>query len=152
MAALDSITDPAEREIAFKMAVRGWNSNDPAGLADYAKNLPASDDRTYALMEALGNWSIQDPEAMATWLNNLPRGDEYDYGVALMLANSDGANRSPRLAMQWVENIDNPIYKQSSFTRILAEWMLTDSVAARQYVATATWLDDASRAKIIGGF
>jgi len=151
MNAVASMTDPAQRETTFRAAVDGWNSHDPGGLADYAVNMPASDDRTYALIAAIGNWSMQDPAGMAAWLNNLPRGDEYDYGVAMMLARSDGANRSPQMAMQWVENISNPTYKQSSFQSVLAEWMQTDANAARQYVATATWLDDATRAKILGG-
>ncbi len=151
MNAVDAVANPLLREDAFRVAVSGWNNSDPAGLANYALNLPASEDRSFALMQAIGNWSMQDPAAMGAWLNNLPPGDEYDYGVALMLAHSDGANRSPQLAMQWVENISNPIYKQGSFQRILAEWLQTDSAAARQYVATAAWLDDSARAKILGG-
>jgi hypothetical protein len=152
MNAVASITDPVQREAAFQAAVGGWNSHDPAGLADYALNMPASDDRTLALMQAMGNWSMQNPAAMAEWLNTLPRGDAYDYGVTLMLSRSDGANRPPELAMKWVENISNPAYKQSSFQRVLAEWMQTDANAARQYVATASWLDDATRAKVLAGF
>jgi hypothetical protein len=149
MQSLAQIGDPDERAGAFQAAVAGWNTSDPAGLANYAMNQPASDDRDYALTSALENWSLQDPTALGTWLNTLPRGAEFDYGAALMLAKTDGANRSPALAMQWVENIADPALKQNSFTRVIAEWLRTDSAAAKQYVASATWLDDSMRSKIL---
>ena len=149
MQALDTISDPDERAGAFQAAVAGWNSSDPSGLANYAVNLTASDERDYALTAALQNWSLQDPTALATWLNTLPRGVEFDAGAALMIAKTDGANRSPELAMKWVENIGNPELKQNSFTRVLAEWLQTDSAAAKQYVNTATWLEDPFRSKLL---
>ena len=148
--ALDTISDPDERAGAFEAAVSGWNSGDPAGLANYAVNLAASDERDYALTAALQNWSLQDPAALATWLNTIPRGGEFDAGAALIIAKTDGANRSPELAMKWVENIGNPQLKQTSFARVLSEWLQSDSAAARQYVATASWLDDSTRSKILG--
>ena len=149
MQSLAKIGDPDERAGAFQAAVAGWNSSDAAGLANYAMNQPASDDRDYALTSALENWSLQDPTALATWLNTLPRGAEFDYGAALMISKTDSANRSPELAMKWVENIADPALKQTSFTRVLAEWLQTDSAAAKQYVATARWLDDSARSKIL---
>jgi hypothetical protein len=149
MQSLDKIGDPDEWAGAFHAAIDGWNSTDPAGLANYAIKLPDSDERNDALSAALENWSLQDPAALGAWLNNLPRGVEYDYGAALMLSKTDGANRSPELAMKWVENIGDPALKQTSFDRVIAEWLRTDSAAAKHYVATATWLDDSSRAKIL---
>jgi hypothetical protein len=149
MQSLAKIGDPDERAGAFQAAVAGWNSSDPAGLANYAINQRASDDRDYALTSAFENWSLQNPTALATWLNTLPRGAEFDYGAALMIAKTDGANRSPELAMQWVENIGDLTLKQTSFTRVIAEWLRTDSAAAKQYVASATWLDDSARSKIL---
>ena len=149
MQALAQLGDPDERAGAFQAAVAGWNSSDPAGLANYAINQPTSDDRDYALTSALENWSLQDPTALATWLNTLPRGAEFDYGAALMLAKTDGANRSPELAMQWVENIADPALKRTSFARVIAEWLRSDAAAAKQYVASANWLDDSARSKIL---
>jgi hypothetical protein len=149
MKSLDSIADAGERAGAFHAAVAGWNSHDPAGLADYAIDLLATDDRDYALAQALDNWSLQDPVALATWLNTLPRGSEFDYGAAMMIARTDGANRSPELAMKWVENIEDPALKQNSFARILGQWLQTDSAAAKQYVNTASWIDDPFRSKIL---
>ena len=146
---LGTISDPEEHNTAFQAAVAGWNSIDPAALANFAINLSAPDDRDYALSAALDNWSLQDPVALATWLNALPRGEEFDYGAALMISKTDGANRPPELAMKWVENIGDPALKQNSFTRVLAEWLQTDSTAAKQYVTTAPWLDDTLRSKIL---
>ena len=149
MQSLAQIGDPDERAGAFEAAVAGWNSSDPASLANYAINQPASDDRDFALTSALENWSLQDPVALATWLNTLPRGAEFDYGAALMIAKTDSANRPPELAMKWVENIADPELKQTSFTRVINQWFQTDSTAAKQYVTTATWIDDSMRSKIL---
>ena len=149
MKSLDALGDPSERNAAFQAAVAGWNSADPSGLANFAINLATPDDRDYALSAALDNWSLQDPTALATWLNTLPRGEEFDYGAALMISKTDGANRAPELAMKWIENIEDPALKQNSFAHVLAEWLRTDSTAAKQYVSTAAWLNDSFRSKIL---
>lgn len=147
---LDTITDPQQHSMAFRALADGWNAGSPAGLAAYAFALPAGEDRDYALGAALDNWSLQDPAALATWLNTLPHGVEFDVGAAMMVTKTDSANRPPELAMQWVENISDPALKQDSLLHVLDEWNQTDSAAARQYVATATWLDDSQRREILG--
>lgn len=147
---LDTITDPQQHSAALRALADGWNFGSPSGLAAYAYALPPGEDRDYALGAALDNWSLQDPAALATWLNTLPHGVEFDVGAAMMIAKSDGANRTPELAMQWVENINDPALKQDSLLHVLDEWNQTDSAAARQFVATASWLDDSQRRKILG--
>jgi hypothetical protein len=143
--ALDAIADSAERSAALRAVAGGWNAADPGGLATYAVALPPGDDRDYALGHALDNWSLQDPAALAGWLNTLPQGDEYDYGAAMMIARTDGANRSPELALKWVENIATPELKYDSLLRVLTEWKQTDTAAAQQYVANAPWLEQSQR-------
>jgi hypothetical protein len=147
---LDTIADPQQHSTAFRALVDGWNSGSPSGLAAYAFALPSGEDRDYALGAALDNWSLQDPAGLATWLNTLPPGVECDVGAAMMIAKSDGANYTPELAMQWVENINDPEIKQDSLLHVLDEWSQTDSAAARQYVATVTWLADSQRQEILG--
>ena len=48
------------------------------------------------------------------------------------------------------KTVGSPALKQTSFDRVIAEWLQTDSAAARQYVSTAPWLDDSARSKILG--
>ena len=147
VAALAGIADGASRSAALRAVADGWNVNDPGGLAVYASALPASGDRDYALSEALVNWSLQDPAGMATWLNTVPPGNEFDAGAAMVIARTDAANRSPELAMQWVENIENPTLKQNAFQRVVTEWAQADAAAARKYVEQAAWLDEGLRGK-----
>ena len=97
----------------------------------------------------MDNWSLQDPAGLATWLNTLPPGIEYDAGAAMMIEKTDGANRTPELAMKWVECITDPTLKQQSLLRVLAEWKQTDSVAACQYIASATWLSSEQQALLV---
>lgn len=146
---LDSITNLQQHSAAFHAVADGWNAGNPAGLAAYAISLPPGEDRDYALDAALDNWSLQDPAALGAWLNTLPRGAEFDYGAALMIARSDGVNRSPEVAMRWVESIGNAALKQDLLAGVLREWSQTDAAAAQDYVAAATWLDDAQRREIL---
>ena len=146
---LAAITDPALHSVAFRAAADGWNVNDPAGLAAHTATLPPSDDRNYALGAALDNWSLQDPAALAIWLNTLPPGPEFDVGAALMIAKTDGANRSPELAMKWVENITDPRIKSDALLQVAGEWEQADAPALQQYVATAAWLSDEQRGEIL---
>ncbi|HEV2694000.1 MAG TPA: hypothetical protein VG347_13985 [Verrucomicrobiae bacterium] len=143
--ALAAITDATEHSAALRAAADSWNLNGAGGLATYAIGLPAGKDRDYALGLALDNWSLQDPTALATWLNTLPPGEEFDYGAAMMIARTDGANRTPELALKWVENINAPSVRYDSFLRVLAEWKQTDPAAAQQYVANAPWLEQSQR-------
>ena len=147
---LDVIADPRQRSAALRALADGWNAATPSGLAAYAVALPQSDDRDYALGAALDNWSLQDPAGLAVWLNTLPRGIEFDVGAAMMVIKSDSVNRTPELAMQWVENINDPAIKRDAFLHVLDEWAQTDSTAARRYVATAVWLEDSQRKEIWG--
>ena len=147
---LEAITDPSLHSAALRAVADGWNTTAPGEVAAFAIALPAGEDRDYALGVALDNWSLQDPAGLATWLNTLPRGIEFDVGAAMMVTKTDGANRTPELAMHWVENITDPALKQDSMMRVLDEWAEADSAAAQQYVAGAAWLDDAQRQEILG--
>ena len=146
---LDAVADPILRSTAFRAAADGWNQNDPGGLAAYAVALPDSDDRAYALTMALDNWSLQDPAALGAWLNTLPRGTEFDIGAAWMLSKSDGANRPPDVALEWVENISDPMLQAKVLNHVIGEWAQTDRKAVLEYVASASWLEEQRRAKIL---
>lgn len=146
---LDAITDPQLHSAALRAAANGWNTTSPGDLATFAFALPPGGDRDYALGAALDNWSLQDPAALGAWLNAIPQGNEFDYGAATMIEKTDAVNRSPEVAMEWVENITDPALKQNALLRVLYEWMQSDSVAARQYVARAAWLDESQRRQIL---
>ena len=147
--ALENITDDNLRATAFHAVVEGWSAGNPAGLAAHAMAMPQGENRSYALGQAMDSWSLQDPAGLAVWVNTLPPGEEADVGAALMIAKTDGANRTPELAMQWVENIDDPTLKLDSLAHVLKQWNQTDPAATQQYVATATWLSDPQREEIL---
>lgn len=147
--ALESITGSGFHRLALRAVADGWNVASPGGLAVYANTLAAGDDRDYALGLALDNWSLQDPAALGAWLNTLPSGHDFDAGVSLMLAKADGANITPRDAMKWVEAIGDSTLKFASFAHVLAQWHRENSVASQQYVASAEWLSETQRQKIL---
>jgi hypothetical protein len=147
--ALENFADENLRATAFHAVVEGWSAGNPAGLAAYAMALPQGENRDYALGQAMDNWSLQDPAGLATWVNTLPHGKEADAGAALIIAKTDGANRTPELAMQWVENIDDPSLKLDSLAHVVEQWNQTDPDATQEYVTTATWLSDPQREEIL---
>jgi hypothetical protein len=149
IAALDSIQDPSARTQAFQTAADTWAASNPSALADYVASMPAGDSQAYAFRQVAGNWSLQDPAAFAAWLNTSPPGVDLDQAIAEMISRTDGANRAPEVAMEWVESIDDPALKQDSLMRVLGEWNQTDSAAAQNYVLNAPWLDDRQRQDIL---
>lgn len=146
---LNTVTDPQLHSAALRALADAWNSRHPGDLAAYAFGLPPNADRDYALNIALNNWSQQDPAALGQWLNTLPPGSEFDNGAALMLQKSDAENRSPEVAMAWVENISDPTLKQNAFQRIFTEWIQSDPDTAQQYLASASWLSAPQRSQIL---
>ncbi len=148
--AADNITDPQLQLAAFHQAANTWNASDPAGLATYAEKMPSGAGRDYALKTAMDNWSLQDPAALAGWLNTLPAGADYDAGVAMMITKTDGANRTPEAALQWVENIGDQTLQLDSLMQVLSEWNQSDPAAARQYVINMDWIGDQQRQIILG--
>jgi hypothetical protein len=147
--ALDAIADAQLRNSAFQAVMNGWAAGDPAGLAAYAVSLSQGENRTFALSQAMDNWSLQDPAGLGAWLNTLATGAEYDAGVALMIGKSDGANRSPEVALGWVEGISDPGLKRASLLRVLEQWVQADSTAPAEYVKNAAWLDDQQRPALL---
>lgn len=147
--ALGSIADETLRDDAFHAVVDGWSSSDPATLAKYAASVSDEKDQTYALAKALDNWSLQDPAGMAAWLNTAPTGVDLDHAVAQLISKTDGANRSPELAMKWVENISDPKLQSDSMTFVLGQWNRSDPAAAQQYLASASWMDEQKRQEIL---
>lgn len=147
--ALDAIADAQLRNTAFQAVMNGWAAGDPAGLAAYAVSLPQGENRTYALSQAMDNWSLQDPASLGAWLNTVAPGAEFDAGVALMIGKSDGANRSPEVALGWVEGISDPGLKFDSLAHVLDEWAQTDATAPVEYVRNAPWLDDQQRSRLL---
>jgi len=146
---LNTVTNPQLHNASLRALADAWNIRHPGDLAAYAFGLPPNADRDYALNIALDNWSQQDPAALGQWLNTLPPGSEFDNGAALMLQKSDTVNRSPEVAMAWVENISDPTLKQNAFQRIFTEWIQSDPATAQQYLASASWLSGPQRSQIL---
>jgi hypothetical protein len=150
VAALGSISDDSLRVPAFQALVDGWAaSNSFTTLAPFALTLPAGDQRAYALDAGLRSWCLQDPAGLATWLSTLQPGPEFDEGAALVATKTDTANRPTGTAVNWIETISDPDLRNQAFTQVLGEWAQTDPAAARQYVQSASWLNDNQRTSFL---
>jgi hypothetical protein len=150
--ALDSLPDPQLRADAFHALVEGWSASNPSALAGYAVSLPGSQDRTYALNQAMDNWSLQDPAALASWLATGPSGVDYDQAIGRLIGKVDTANVSSDVAMEWVETMANPDLKYAALARVLGQWQQADAAAAQNYVANASWIEDAKRQELLKSF
>lgn len=70
LAAAFQVSEPAAREFAVEAVFSGWAKRDPAGLAEFARTLPAGPERTRALTKALRYWSLRDPDRAAQWISS----------------------------------------------------------------------------------
>jgi len=147
--ALAFIPDDELRAQTFQALANGWATSDPSALANYATSLPDGQSRTYALNKAVENWSLQDPAAMATWLATSPAGVDFDQAIATLISKTDSMNRSPQVAMQWVENISDPNLKYDSMKLVLGQWKQTDAAAAQNYAANVSWIDEQKRQELV---
>jgi hypothetical protein len=149
MSALDSISDSSARKMAFETAADTWARENPSAFADFTGALLGGDEKTYALQKTVEHWSFQDPAGFSVWLNTSPTGVDLDHAIAEMISKTDGANRSPEVAMQWIDAMTDPALKINSVSCVLAEWNQADPVAAQNYAAKISWLDDNQRAEIL---
>jgi hypothetical protein len=147
--ALAYIQDDAECSSLFQTIASTWAVTDPSALANYAASLPDGDDKTCALNQVVDNWSTQDPKAFAVWLDTSPSGVNMDQAIADMVTKTDSANRTPQVAMEWVESINDPALRYNSLVQVLNQWNQNDSAAAQNYLASVQWLSDSQRQGIL---
>jgi len=141
---LDTL-EPSVRDAAFAALTEGWAAGDPSGLAAHAMSLPTGPRRELALNTALANWSLQDPAAMGEWLNAIPASTELDRAVAQLITRTDSVNRSPEVAMTWIETIDDPDLRRQSLRHVMRQWIESDATAAWEFCERAAWINDADR-------
>ncbi len=150
MRALGSVADADLHQGAFHSVVEGWAAADPKALANYACTMAPGADRGYALGLGMVHWSEQNPTSMAEWLNTVPANQGVlDVGASLLISRTDGAERTPEVAMAWVRQISDPGLQYEAFTRVLNEWSQTDAAKAWQYCSNATWLSQDESAKAL---
>jgi hypothetical protein len=143
--ALNTLEQKESHDAAFQALVTGWAVRNPSGLADYAIKLPPGEERTRALGKALDNWSMQDPASAGEWLNDLPASPELDQAIAGLIARTDRVNRSPEVAMSWVESISDLNLRRDTLIHVMQEWAQAEPAAAWKYFKEITWLNDAQR-------
>jgi hypothetical protein len=151
ISALASIQGDAERSALFQTIASTWAANNPSALASYAGSLPDGDDKTYALNQIVDSWSMQDPKAFAAWLDTSPSGVNMDQAIAEMVTKTDSANRTPQIAMEWVESINDPTLRYNSLVQVLGQWNQDDPATAQNYLANVSWLNDSQRQHILKG-
>jgi hypothetical protein len=143
--ALNTLDQKESHDAAFQALVAGWAAGNPSGLAAYAVKLPPGEDRTRALGAALDNWSMQDPASAGEWLNDLPASPELDQAIAGLITRTDRVNRSPEVAISWVESISDLKLRRDTLIQVMQEWAQTEPAAAWKYFKEVSWLDETER-------
>ena len=143
--ALGALNEKGSHDTAFRGLVEGWATSNPSGLAEYAVKLPPGDERAHALSAALDNWSMQDPASAGEWLNDLPASPELDQAIAGLIARTDRVNRSPEVAVSWVESISDLNLRRETLIHVMQEWVQAEPAAAWKYFKEITWLNDTQR-------
>lgn len=149
--AASSLPDPGLRDVAWRAAVVNWAQNEPAALAEYARQLPAGQARAYALGEALRLWIDQDVVRASAWLDRLDPNADTDLAASLIATHSALATYRPDIALSWAESISEPTARSRTVARIVQVWSDTDPRAAAQYVESTPALLPADREGVLPG-
>jgi hypothetical protein len=148
--AFSSFTNQDMRGPIFRAVVDGWADEKASGLADYSLTLPPGEDRAYALTNAMFKWCLQDPASLGAWLNaHSEPVAEFDAGVSALVTHTNGANRSPEVALGWAESISDPAMRFDSIKHVVQEWAAQDPAAAQKYVQNASWLGPDQRRDLL---
>lgn len=147
-AALVSLPKESGRAAAWAGLVAGWTESDPAGLARHANGLADGPERDAAFDSALPAWNRRDPAAFALWLNGIRGEADYDRAVAVLVAGTDTLDRPHELALSWVEGMADGTLRREAALSVLRPWASSDPAAALDYVAKASWLEEATRTEL----
>lgn len=152
MAALQGIAERQGRVSAFQGLVSGWAESNPAGLATYALQLPAGEDRDLALGHALPEWVARDPLAASQWMvSSFVPSPDLDDGVAAVAALPSLVGQQPEIAVGWAENITDPVLRTSTLKSVAQQWAGRDEGAARLFIASLPGLPAEDRAALLEG-
>ena len=149
--AATALPDPALRDVAWRAAVVNWAQNEPAALAEYARQLPAGQARTYALGEALRLWIDQDVVHASAWLDRLDPNDDTDLAASLIATHPALAAYRPDIALSWAESISDPTTRSRAVARVVQVWTDSDPTAAARYARTTPALLAADREEVLPG-
>jgi hypothetical protein len=141
----NSIQSEDLRRVMFEPLATGWAAKNPAELADYAITLPPGEARTFAFDQAMEHWLNRDPAAMGEWLNKLPPSPEIDRAAAELISRTDSANRTPEVALTWVQAIGDLDLRRSSLACVFKQWSQSDPQAAQHYIENAAWITQEDR-------
>lgn len=149
LSALEELNGNISHTNLFRTIIDVWSAKNPETLANKALAMPEGDERNYAFAKATDNWSLQDPATMGEWLNNLPPSRDFDRAIADLLAKTDSVNRSPEVAMSWMEGINDPELRRGALEVIARQWAESDLPSAEKYVANVSWITPAQRDAIL---
>jgi hypothetical protein len=145
--AAGALTDPDARRAALNGLALGWAEANPAGLAQFALQLPADGTRGQMLNQALNQWARVDAVAATTWINNNYQqlGGDSDSSIATI---ATASTLPPQTATVWADAISDPARRSETLSIILQNWVHSDPAAARQFFSTTQNLLPADREQI----
>ena len=121
-AAAITLSDDAQRNVAWHAVATRWSENDPASLAAHAWSLDDESLRGRALDSALPRWLERDEPAALAWDGALPSSRASDPAVALVAGRPSLIEHDPELAVCWAETIADANLRSRTLAAITRAW------------------------------
>ena len=150
-AAAITLSDDAQRNVAWHAVATRWSENDPASLAAHAWSLDDESLRGRALDSALPRWLERDEPAALAWVGALPSSRASDPAVALVAGRPSLIEHDPELAVCWAETIADANLRSRTLAAITRAWLLADPEAATRYARRSPDIFPAHREDILVG-
>ena len=125
-----AITDPTVRNQALHGIVGGWSQADPAGLVQFASQLPVEADRDALVSQSLERWVREDAAAAVQWINGQPANANLDQGAAAVATME---SIEPKVASSWAETVVDPELRSETLANVLRNWLTANPAEAENY-------------------
>ena len=134
LAAAGKLPETDARTEALHGAMVGWSDSTPQAMAEYAMQLPAGEERDFALSQALPKWVAQDPGAASHWLERYGNDPSFDSGILAIATLPALVQRRPDVSVEWASSITDPHARDAALQSIAERWARADAAAFARYL------------------
>jgi len=140
-----SIPDETSRDQALVALGNAWSGNDPEAAALFAVQLAPGAVRQAVVGQAITRWASTDAQGAAEWLLQFPSSPDFDQAVARLATHPATVANDVDLALNWTENIFDPVLRFTTANAVLSELYARDPAAALQRLQGMKLLSDEER-------
>lgn len=144
--AVRSLAPGKMQDDAVISVVQRWVQKDPTQAAAWVNGFSEGSLRDTAVEELVKLWAAQDLQQAGQWLNDFAPGQSRDVAVGAYVGSI--APLFPKVAAEWIDNIQDDTLRYSEIERVAEIWLSNDANSARAWIAEAS-LPDERKARLL---